>query len=220
MCERFVTGDVNLSYLRLGFLIHIDEHLDISLAVMVGLLQHLDFGIVETFFGEVLLDHCLCTVSEVRRHLCTFADAYLDFDVLLLALLQAEILDFAHTRTLLEAYLQPNLVALNLRGGNLHVGEQTLLPEAADTLCYLVARNLNLVAYRQTGETDEHKILVTGSSGHTDAGYLVRLASHAVLNLRRRSSRRRYRRAVLCISHGWQTQKKKKYICEELFQKL
>ena len=206
VAECLVAGDVDLADLRLGFLIDIHEHLHVTLAVRIRLLQYLYIRVVETFLGEILHHHCLGAVGEVRCHLCAFADAYLDFHILFLALLQSVVGDVAHTWALFELNLQPYLVALNLRGGDLHVGEQSLLPESADTFRYLVAGHFDLVAYCQARETDQHKVLVTRCTAYADAGYLVGLARHGVLDLRHTHRRRcRHRRTILSVSQYWLT---------------
>ena len=160
MRQCLVAGDVNFADFCFGFFIDVHQHFDVSVSVSVGLLQHLNIGVVESFFFEIFLYHCFCSVREVRSHLRAFADAHFDLHIFLLAFLQTIVFDFAYTRALLEAYLQPDFVAFNLGGGNLDVGEQSLLPESLDRFGYLVTGHLNLVTYSQTGETDKYEILV------------------------------------------------------------
>ena len=121
MRECLVAGNVDLADLGLGFLIDIDEYLDVSFSVAIGLLEHGHIGIMETFLRQVLGHHGLGAVGKVRRHLRTFADADFYLHVLFLALFESVIDDVAHTGALLEANLQPDLVALDLLGNDLNV---------------------------------------------------------------------------------------------------
>ena len=184
MRQSLVARDINLAYLGLGFLIYIDGYLDIAGVVLVVELQHLHLSIVETLLRQVLLDHRLGVVGEVGRHLAAVADTYLDLYILPLAFFESVIRHIGHTRALLKRNLQPHLLPLNLFCLNFNIGEKALLPETLNGLRDLIARNLNLVAYSQTGETDQHEVFVTVGSDDLDACYLVGLALVGVFYLR------------------------------------
>ena len=181
--QGFVAGNVNLAHFGLGLAVHADQHAHITRTVRIFLLDHMHFGVVESFLCKVFLDDGLRMVLEVRRHLRTLLDTRLHLQVLFLAFLQALVPHFADTRTLLQRNHQPYLTAFYLLRFDLHAGEQALLPEPLDGFRYLVAGHFYLVTDSQAGETDQHKILVVVCAFHFDAGYLVGLASHAVLDL-------------------------------------
>ena len=180
--QRLIARDVDVSDFGFRLFVHVDSHFDVARVVFVVELEHLDFGIVEAFFGKIFGDDFLCTVGEVGRHLSAFLYAYFDFDVLFLALFQAVICHIGDTGTLFEGYLEPYLVTLNLGGFDFNIGEEPLFPEAFERLGDLVARHLNLVAHCQTGEADEDEILVTVGSRDADTCDFVGLALHGVLD--------------------------------------
>ena len=183
MGEVLVSGDIDLADLGLDFLIHADEDLDVARMIHIILLNHMHFGVVETFLREVFLDHRLSVVLEVRRHLRALADTGFDFDILALTFLESLVAHLADTRALGELDDEPYLGALNLLRLDLDIGEETLFPEAFDGLGDLVSRHFNLISHSQTGETDEHEVFVAIGAFHLDTGYLVCLTRHAVLNL-------------------------------------
>ena len=182
--ECFVAGEVYFTHFGLGFLVDSQQHFDIARMVLVVLLQHIHFGIVETFLSEVFFDDSLGVVLEVRRHLRALTDTHFDFHIFFLAFLESFVAHFAHTRALLQVDDQPYLVAFDLFRTDLNRREQTLFPETFDGLGDLVAGHFDLIAYGESGEADEDKILIAVSALHLDACYLVGLTRHAVFDIR------------------------------------
>ena len=191
-----VSCDIDLTDLRFLFLVHRNQHTHITRVVLVIALQDMHLRVVVTLLGEVFLNHRLGMILQVGCHLAALTQAGLDLYILFLTLLQALVTHLADTRTLLQRNHQPDLVTLDLLRTDLHLREQSLFPETLHRLRDLVTRNLDLIAYRQTGETDQHKILVTVCSFHLDPGDLVRLAVHRVLDV---GCRLRYSHTVLRI---------------------
>ena len=105
MRQRLVTRDINLPDLRLHFLIDVDSHFHVAHLIAVWELQHLYFGIVETFLRKVFLDDGFRAVAQVRRHLRAFRDANFHLKVFFLTFLQTVIHHFGHARTRSKRYL-------------------------------------------------------------------------------------------------------------------
>ena len=166
VCQRFITRDINLSDFGLGLLVDSNEHAHVTRMVGVVALQNFDIGVMVTFLGEVFLDNRLGVVFEVRRHLRALPDTCLYFYILFLAFLESFVAYFADTRPLLEGDDEPNLVAFDFLGFNLDAGEQALFPEPFDGFGYLVARHFNLISHSESGEADEHEVLVAVRSFH------------------------------------------------------
>ena len=184
MRQCFVARDVDFPDFGLLFLIHIDSHFHIARVVLVSLLQDLYFRIVVTFLSKILLYHGLCVVGEVGCHLAAVADTYFHLHIFFLALFQSVIYHLRYPRTLLQRYLQPYLLPLNLLGFYLHIREEALLPETLYRLGYLVPGHLYLIAHSQSGKADEHEVLVTVRAGNAYPCYLVGLALIGVFYLR------------------------------------
>ena len=181
--QVLVAGNVNLAYFRFLFLIHSHQYFHVPGMILIGTLNDMHFGIVIAFLSKVFLDHRLAVVFEVWRHLRALANTCFYLHVLFLAFLESFVLHGADARTLLQSNDKPNLIAFNLFCLDLHIGEQTLFPETLDGFCDLVARYFYLIAHSQSGETDQHEVFVTIRSLHFNAGNLVSLTRHAVLDL-------------------------------------
>ena len=130
---------------------------------------------MEAFLGQVFLDDSLGMILQVRRHLAALSDTYFHFYILPFALLESFVFHFTHTRPLLQRDDEPDLVALYLLRLDLDAGEQSMLPEAFDSLGDLIARHLYLVSHCEAGETDEDKVVVGISTFHFDRSDLVGL---------------------------------------------
>ena len=191
MGEVLVTGDIDLSDLGFGLLIHSDEDFDVARMVGIVALDNMYFGIVEAFLREVFFYYRLRMILEVGRHLRSLPETGFDFDILAFAFLESFVAHFADTGSLLQLNNQPDLGAFDLLRFDLDGGEESLLPEAFDSLGNLVSRYFNLIADRQAGETDKHEILVTIGALHFDARDLVGLTRHTVFDLRHISGRHR-----------------------------
>ena len=181
--QGLVAGDVDVSDLGLDLFIHIDINLHVARMVSIVVLQHVNLGVVEAFFGEILLDDRFGAVGDVRGHLAALVDTDLHFNILFLAFLEAVIDYIRDAWTLLEANLEPYLAALYLGSGNLHVGEESLFPEPTDCFGDLVTGYFNLVAYIQAGETDDDEVLIAVGTADGDTGYFVRLAREGILDI-------------------------------------
>ena len=77
------------------------------------------------------------------------------------------------TWTLLQLDLQPDLITLDLRGENLHIREEAMLPETLDRLGDLITRHTHLIAYGETGEADQHIIIIILDTRNLDVGNLI-----------------------------------------------
>ena len=191
MGEVLVAGDIDLSDLGFGLFIHADEDFDVARMVGIVALDDMHFGVMETFLRKVFLDYRFRMILEVGRHLRALPDTGFHLHVLALAFLESFVAHFADTGPLLQLNNQPYLGAFDLLRFDLDGGEESLLPEAFDSLGDLVSRHFNLIADRQAGETDKHEILVAIGALHLDARDLVGLTRHTVFDLRYISGRHR-----------------------------
>ena len=191
MGEVLVTGDIDLSDLGFGLLIHSDEDFDVARMVGIVALDNMHLGVMETFLRKVFFNDRLGMVLEVRRHLRALPDTGFHLHVLAFAFLESLIAHFADTGPLLQLNNQPYLGTFDLLRFDLHIREESLFPEAFDSLGNLVSRHLNLIADRQAGETDKHEILVAIGALHLDTRDLVGLTRHTVFDLRHINGRHR-----------------------------
>ena len=118
--QGLVTGDIDLTHFRLGFLIDTDQHTHIARMIRIVLLDHMHFRVMKTFLGEVFLDYGLGMVLQVRRHLRALPDTGFYLDIFFLTLLDPLVTHFTDTRPLLQRNYQPDLIAFDLLGFDLH----------------------------------------------------------------------------------------------------
>ena len=137
-------------YLDLLLLVdlYIDNHLVLVLRVVALRDEH--FGILEAFIVEVALGQGLGTVDDVGGDLAALDHANLAFQVLTFRLLHAVVVDVRHARTHGEVDGEPDLVAFNLVGRDLYVGEEAVAPVALTGLGNLVARDGDDLFLHQT----------------------------------------------------------------------
>ena len=185
--QRMVAGDIDLTDFRFGFLVHGDKDAHVARMVGVGFLDDVYLGVVESFVGKVFLDHRLGMILYVRGHLTALTDTGFDFYILPFTLFESFITHLADTGTLCQLDDEPDLIALDLLGFDLDIGEQTLFPETFDGFGDLCAGHLYLISHSETGEADEHKVFVTIRALYFDSRYLVSFAGESVLYLLRMS---------------------------------
>jgi len=182
--QDLVALDVDLMYLHSGVAVDVDGQHGMVFLAEVGLLRDGDDGVLEAFLVVVLLDDLLGAVDDVGGQLLSLHHSEPLSQVFLLAALGTVEPQLRHSGLLLEADVQPYLVAGDLVDVDLHLGVESLAPEALHGVGDVLARNLDLVADGQTGVTDHHIVVSGLDSGGPDAGDLVGLGQRRVYHFR------------------------------------
>ena len=136
-------------YLYLVFLIDLHIYNNTAVARCVGTLVHDNLGVLVAFVIEIVLDYLCGTVYNIGSYLITFYNTYLELKLLALRLLYTFKIELRHTRALLEGYSYIYFTALYTIGCNTHIFKKTMLPEALDGICYLIAGYRNHITYRE-----------------------------------------------------------------------
>ena len=158
--EFLVAFDGDGAHLHLRLLVDVDVEDDLILLGYIVALGDFDVGVLKALVIKILLCQYLSTVNHVGRNLTALQDAEFLFHILALRLFKTVVIDLRHTRAWAEGDVEPNLVADDGVGRDLHVGEQTMTPIALDGIGNLAARHRDALAYRQSGDAREHIILV------------------------------------------------------------
>ena len=148
--------------------VHVHDHLAVFPRILT--LHDVHLHVLEALAIEIFLDERLCAIHHIGRDLMALAQTELCLEVFAFALFHAVIVDLRDTWALLQADLEPHLIALDASGQDLHVRKQPMLPEAPHRVRDLIARDRHLVANREAGEADEDEIVVVLGAGHLDAG--------------------------------------------------
>ena len=138
--------------------IDIDNHLTFIRRII--LLLDINLDILKALIIEETLDNRLRTVHHVRCNLITLPQSETSLQILTLTFLNTRIMHLRYTRPLFQLYFQPDLVALDFRGQDLDIREQTMFPEPLDRSCHLITRHRNLFADRQARKANQHKIII------------------------------------------------------------
>ena len=164
-----VAFDVDVAHLHL--LLLVDHHVEDDAIPLrhVLALQDFDVGILEALVVEILLGKNLRTVDDVRMNAHALCHTELLLHVLTLRLLQADIVDFRHTRTSCQRDVKPDAVANDGVGGNRHVREQSVTPIALHSVGDLCARHLDLLTDGQTRDSRKGIVLVAIHARDVDA---------------------------------------------------
>jgi len=100
----------------------------------------------------------------------SFTQAEFYFQIFPFAFFHAVIMNFGNTRALFQANLQPYFAVLDTGGQDFDIREQSVFPKTLDRSRYLIARNRYLIPDRQTGEADQHEVVVVSCARHLNTG--------------------------------------------------
>ena len=149
--KHLVSGDIY--FVNLDFLVLVDYNVDnhFVLVAQVGCLPYVYFHVVESFLLEVCRYDFFRAVDDVLRNLVAYHQVQTFLNVFPLAFFHSVVVDLRYARLLAQVEQQPRLVTANLFYADLNLREQSLSPESFCRIGYVLARNLDYVAYGQTG---------------------------------------------------------------------
>ena len=148
---------VNL-YLVLSLDIHVHDNLIGSTGIVS--LYNVYFGVFVTLFRKIPSSQNLSTVNHVGSQLIVFHQSYLFLQVVLLVLPHTVEVDFRDARTLCQLNVEITGVADEAVDTDCHVAEQTVSPVTFHCFCYLFARNLYLLPFSQSAQTNKETFVV------------------------------------------------------------
>ena len=101
--QSLVALNVYMPHLGLDFLIYINRYFDIARVVFVIKLQYLDGSIVVSFFFQILDNHLVGAIFQVRCHLSALLNTHFHLNIFHLRFAQAVVSNIRDTWTLFQS---------------------------------------------------------------------------------------------------------------------
>ncbi len=164
-----VAMEAKLVHLDFILLVNGDVENHVIITVAVGALVDFDLDIIEAFANEIVSYVFFSSFDEERRHLRLLHYCHLVVDILHVAVTETDEIDLAEARTLFKCDLDNDMTIL--RGVlivHLDVGEESVVEVTFDGLCYLVARDGDLLPLAEAREVEQELLVHMLDTGNDD----------------------------------------------------